>query len=836
MKKKLSRILGVGLTLALLTSLLLTAAPAIADISQPTVDVDGDEISADDAEYTLSFRINTELVEADDPVITVKFPDDTDVSDVTNSDVTIEATSGIGSGSGTVLTLTATSDPDDDTILEIELDDLGLAIGAKIGAMAYIQVTIDDVINPSGPDTYTLEVMTSEEDSYVESEEYDIGAPTVGGFVYVYNPSDILLATYGGQQALNNCFDDGHFANDDYTIKVGPGTYVLDNYIDIYGEGVTLVSSDGAEDTIIDGDGSYEIYVDGSTDPEGDDVTIDGFTLDNGDEIIYIYETDGVTVQNCIITDDVYAGIYLDADENTTIKDCVIEDSAYYGIYIEESIDATVSNCEISGTEDYGAIVLYDTDGVSIKDCNIHENDADGILFEDSTAGTTISGCTITMNEDNGINTDGYTSTELVIVENTITDNEAVGIYIDEWTAADSYVMFNAISGNEDAIYNDSGATVNAQFNWWGSADEDDFEGGIVEEGTGDDINYEPWLLSEWATVISGYAVAAGDVASLDGKDECGVSITSLDDDTPDGADIICAFAYKDNPKDALADVAAFYDIFMIVDNIDALGEVNAKIKLYDSAITDGSTAYFWTGDFWAECSDQDARNGIIYITLTEDTLPTFEDLEGTAFAVVAGEATTALVTPVISTPESGEKDVSLKPTFGWEAVADADGYYFQLADNANFVLPLADASGDMGRLNTLYFAYAAGLDYSEDYYWRVKAVSGKVADGSFEESAWGGGVFFTMAEVIEEPEPEVVWTCPQCGLTFDTREALEAHVASMHPPEEPPEIVIQAPDVVVPLPAETPITPGWIYAIIGVGAVLVIAVIVLIVRTRRVV
>ena len=199
MKKKLSRILGVGLTLALLTSLLLTAAPAIADISQPTVDVDGDEISADDAEYTLSFRINTELVEADDPVITVKFPDDTDVSDVTNSDVTIEATSGIGSGSGTVLTLTATSDPDDDTILEIELDDLGLAIGAKIGAMAYIQVTIDDVINPSGPDTYTLEVMTSEEDSYVESEEYDIGAPTVGGFVYVYNPSDILLATYGGQ-------------------------------------------------------------------------------------------------------------------------------------------------------------------------------------------------------------------------------------------------------------------------------------------------------------------------------------------------------------------------------------------------------------------------------------------------------------------------------------------------------------------------------------------------------------------------------------------------------------------------------------------------------------
>ena len=45
----------------------------------------------------------------------------------------------------------------------------------------------------------------------------------------------------------------------------------------------------------------------------------------------------------------------------------------------------------------------------------------------------------------------------------------------------------------------------------------------------------------------------------------------------------------------------------------------------------------------------------------------------------------------------------------------------------------------------------------------------------------------------------------------------------------------VPAPDVTVTVPV-TEITPAWIWAIIAIGAVLCIAVIVLIVRTRRVV
>ena len=52
-------------------------------------------------------------------------------------------------------------------------------------------------------------------------------------------------------------------------------------------------------------------------------------------------------------------------------------------------------------------------------------------------------------------------------------------------------------------------------------------------------------------------------------------------------------------------------------------------------------------------------------------------------------------------------------------------------------------------------------------------------------------------------------------------------------PPQDPVVVeVTPAPQITIP-PAET-ITPTWIYAMIGIGAALIVVVIVLIVRTRR--
>ena len=117
----------------------------------------------------------------------------------------------------------------------------------------------------------------------------------------------------------------------------------------------------------------------------------------------------------------------------------------------------------------------------------------------------------------------------------------------------------------------------------------------------------------------------------------------------------------------------------------------------------------------------------------------------------------------------------------------------------------MVNMTGVESRLIVTAYAYVGELDYSTPYYWRVKAV------GSDEESDWSSGIFTTMAEPEEAQPPVVVEE------------------------SEPPVITVEQPDIVVPLPAETTITPAWIYVIIGVGAVLVIAVVVLIVRTRRV-
>jgi hypothetical protein len=184
-------------------------------------------------------------------------------------------------------------------------------------------------------------------------------------------------------------------------------------------------------------------------------------------------------------------------------------------------------------------------------------------------------------------------------------------------------------------------------------------------------------------------------------------------------------------------------------------------------------------------------------------------------FVVTEGEAEAALDNPELLAPEVGEVDVSLRPAFAWTLVEDAEHYSFELADNPDFVVPLVAMDDDVSALSTTGYAYKKGLEYDTSYYWRVRATSGswtfKSKDRSFwdEESDWVTGVFTTIGEPEEEAPPVVV-------------------------EEAPPAPVIE-PVVEVITPPATMVTPSWIYVIIGVGAVLVIALLVLIVRTRRV-
>jgi len=141
--------------------------------------------------------------------------------------------------------------------------------------------------------------------------------------------------------------------------------------------------------------------------------------------------------------------------------------------------------------------------------------------------------------------------------------------------------------------------------------------------------------------------------------------------------------------------------------------------------------------------------------------------------------------------PQPGAQDVILRPSFQWNAADWATGYEFVLADNTAFTSPIKEFVG-ADALTTAVYALDTDLTYSTEYYWKVRAVS------DTSESIWATGVFTTMEEPVEAPAPVEITPAP--------------------------------PAPVLPI-AET---PAYVWAIIAIGAVLVIALIILIVRTRR--
>ena len=156
------------------------------------------------------------------------------------------------------------------------------------------------------------------------------------------------------------------------------------------------------------------------------------------------------------------------------------------------------------------------------------------------------------------------------------------------------------------------------------------------------------------------------------------------------------------------------------------------------------------------------------------------------SFATAMGEAEwNPFRGPVTEYPYPGASNIPVNPTFAWNKADWATGYEFVLSANADYTDPLVEVTVD-----SPVYAYEGTLAYSTTYYWKVRAVS------ATSTSNWAEGVFTTEAAPVE-----------------------------IVPPPAPVEIP----------PTPAPISPAWIWAVVIIGAVLVIAVIVLIVTTRRV-
>jgi hypothetical protein len=148
-----------------------------------------------------------------------------------------------------------------------------------------------------------------------------------------------------------------------------------------------------------------------------------------------------------------------------------------------------------------------------------------------------------------------------------------------------------------------------------------------------------------------------------------------------------------------------------------------------------------------------------------------------------------ALDTPENKVPLMGAQGYTLYPSFVWGAVTGADSYELEISSNPDFSGAVVVAT------DLTQYTQTTALQADTNYYWRVRAISdvGGV-------SAW-------------------------CVSNFHTAAA-----------QAPPVEVNVPPAQNITLTVPQPETPGYIWAIIAVGAILTIAVIVLIVRTRRVV
>jgi hypothetical protein len=132
--------------------------------------------------------------------------------------------------------------------------------------------------------------------------------------------------------------------------------------------------------------------------------------------------------------------------------------------------------------------------------------------------------------------------------------------------------------------------------------------------------------------------------------------------------------------------------------------------------------------------------------------------------------------------PSNGGIGIPTQPTqFSWSPWQDATKYQFDLAKDPEFKTLVVTAT-----TTTTGYEYSGTLDYSTNYFWRVKALE---VNGQNIPSDWS-------ATFSEQTEPAPA------------------------PPAAPP--------------AE-PATPVWVWVIIAIGAILVIVTLVLIFKTRRV-
>ncbi|MBN1692555.1 MAG: hypothetical protein JW845_03265 [Dehalococcoidales bacterium] len=164
-------------------------------------------------------------------------------------------------------------------------------------------------------------------------------------------------------------------------------------------------------------------------------------------------------------------------------------------------------------------------------------------------------------------------------------------------------------------------------------------------------------------------------------------------------------------------------------------------------------------------------------------------------------------IVPVIASPVNGGEVNTTTPGFSWSPISGATSYRFELATDSDFtdIVYTVDPSTAGAQLPS-----TITLERGMQYFWRVKTLTPT-------EGEWSTVANFVVAELPPETTPVTITTAPQPTITNIIEQPAATTTVITVPPVE-----------------EKVVNPSYIWAIIVVGAVLVIAVIILIVRTRR--